>query len=381
LSDVVVTKYKAAGDIANAVLTEVLALCVADAPIIDICTKGDATILDRTSKIFNKKVKVKNAEGKEENKVPIKGIGFPTCVSVNGIVENFSPIKADDPPSLKANDVVKVELGVHIDGYVAKVAHTIVVGMGADAVVEGKAADVIQAAYTAGEAALRLIAVGKQNSSVTDVVGKVAKDFGVVPVEGQLSYTQQRNVPCMADKTIVQNPTEAQRNHERWEFENNQVVTLEVSMSTASGKTKDTDMRTTVFRKSDIIYQLKMNSSRKTFSEIKKNFSTMPFPLRGLSDPQTARMGILECSKNGLVDASKVVVEKDDEAIVAKFTYTVLVTERGPIKLTGAPLSAHIKSTVTPKDEDVVTLLAQSVSRKSKKNKKRAQELKEETKN
>lgn len=380
LSDVIVTKYKSAGDIANAVLADTLALCVADANIIDVCAAGDAAILDRTSKIFNKKVKTKNADGKEENKVPLKGIGFPTCVSVNDVIANYSPIAADKEknfPPLKSGDVVKVELGVHIDGYIAKAGHTIVVGMSADNAVTGKAADVIAAAHTASEAALRLISVGTQNTAVTDVVTKVAEEYGVAAIEGQLSHSQQQNKTSVEGKTIVQNPTEAQRNHERWDFENNQVVTFEVSMSTGSGKTKETEKRTTVYRKTDIIYQLKMNSARKTFHDIRKNFSVMPFSLRLLPDQTTGRMGITECAKAGLVDGSKVIAEKDEAGVVAKFTFSVLVTERGPIKLSGLPLSAHIKSEKAPKDEELVKLLAQSVSRKSKKNKKRAQELSE----
>merc|ERR1712032_1786485 len=92
LNDVIITKYKSAGEIANAVLADVIALCVADANIIDICAAGDAAILDRTSKVFNKKVKVTNEDGKEENKIPQKGVGFPTCISVNSVIAIFSPI-------------------------------------------------------------------------------------------------------------------------------------------------------------------------------------------------------------------------------------------------------------------------------------------------
>lgn len=51
------------------------------------------------------------------------------------------------------------DLGAHIDGFIAVVAHTVVVGGGE---VTGRAADVLLAAYQASEAALRLLRPGNE---------------------------------------------------------------------------------------------------------------------------------------------------------------------------------------------------------------------------
>jgi methionine aminopeptidase len=50
---------------------------------------------------------------------------------------------------LKEGDVAKIDLGVHIDGYVAVAAHTVVVKADQSKVTEGREADVILAAYNA----------------------------------------------------------------------------------------------------------------------------------------------------------------------------------------------------------------------------------------
>jgi len=73
-----------------------------------------------------------------------KGIAFPTCLSLNEICGHYSPLKSE-PATLKDGDVVKIDLGVHIDGFISLVAHTIVVGEDKEQVVEKKA-DVILAA-------------------------------------------------------------------------------------------------------------------------------------------------------------------------------------------------------------------------------------------
>ena len=60
---------------------------------------------------------------------------------------------------MKTDDVVKIDLGAHIDGFAATAAHTIVVG----GKTKGKQADVILAAYNAFLAATRSIKVGSKN--------------------------------------------------------------------------------------------------------------------------------------------------------------------------------------------------------------------------
>ncbi len=80
---------------------------------------------------------------------------------------------------------MKIDLGVHIDGYIAVGAHTVVVGhVPSETPVTGAKADVILAAWTAAEVATRLIKAGNKNSIVTEAVKKVAEHFGVKPLAG-----------------------------------------------------------------------------------------------------------------------------------------------------------------------------------------------------
>ncbi len=66
------------------------------------------------------------------------------------------------------------DLGCHINGFIATVAQTVVVQEGA-APITGKAADVIQAARTAFDAALRLIRPGKKISDVGEIIAGPAR--------------------------------------------------------------------------------------------------------------------------------------------------------------------------------------------------------------
>ena len=108
-----------------------IAKCVAEASISELCAFGDSLIEAEAKKVFTKDKKME------------KGVAFPTCLSVNNVVGHYSPLKSEDA-QLKAGDLVKIDLGCHIDGFVGLVAHTVVVGAEALA---GPKADVLLAAY------------------------------------------------------------------------------------------------------------------------------------------------------------------------------------------------------------------------------------------
>ena len=85
---------------------------------------------------------------------------------------------------------------MHIDGFIATVAETVVVGEAgaAPAPVTGPRADVLAAAHAAAEAAVRLIKPGNTNTQVTEAVAAIAAAYGVTPVQGVLMHQMKRCV-------------------------------------------------------------------------------------------------------------------------------------------------------------------------------------------
>ena len=117
-----------------AALEKAIGLCVADADVSTVCGQVDTFIEEELLKVFSNK-KSKKLE---------RGIAMPCCLSINNVAAHFSPC-AEDSVKLQNEDLVKIELGAHIDGYAATAAHTIVVGGKS----KGKQADVLMAAYNA----------------------------------------------------------------------------------------------------------------------------------------------------------------------------------------------------------------------------------------
>jgi methionine aminopeptidase len=116
-----------------------------------------------------------------------------------------------------------------------------------------------------------------------------------------------------------------------------EVYALDVLVSTGEGKPKEGEVRTTVYKKKNIIYQLRMKTSRAFLSEAEKRSSLMPFTLRSFEDEKKARMGVIECAKHDLMEPYPVYFEKDGE-FVAEFKFTVLLMPNSTMKITGLPL-------------------------------------------
>ena len=112
----ILDKYKAAALVCNAALSKVIALAAVGGDIHKICQESDKFMEEELRKVFNNK-KSKKLE---------RGIAFPTCISVNNIFGHYSPM-ADESTVLKDGDIAKIDLGCHLDGFIAQAGHTIVV--------------------------------------------------------------------------------------------------------------------------------------------------------------------------------------------------------------------------------------------------------------
>merc|ERR1719245_1741432 len=194
------------------------------------------------------------AEIVNKDKKLVKGIAFPTCISVNNCICHFSPLTTEPDVILADGDMVKIDMGAHIDGFIAVVAHTVVVGATVDNPVTGSKADALMAAHLASEVALRLVKPGNETYEVTETVSKVGEAFDCKPVEGMLSHQLEQN-RIDGEKTIIQNPSEAQRKeHDKFEFALHEVYAVDVLISSGDGQGREKDAKITVYKKTEDTY-------------------------------------------------------------------------------------------------------------------------------
>ncbi|CCH61484.1 hypothetical protein TBLA_0E04300 [Henningerozyma blattae CBS 6284] len=179
LQESVIDKYRTAGSIAQTALKHATDLInnsyhykTTDIPltIAEICLLTDSFIIRRLEQFY-------------KNKVNERGIAIPTSIDIDQISSGFSP-EMDDVENLqnwnklseentfgssitgvlKQGDLVKITLGVHIDGYTSEVSHTMVIypvdetNTKPSGPLLGGKADAIAAAHIAMETVVALLA-------------------------------------------------------------------------------------------------------------------------------------------------------------------------------------------------------------------------------
>ncbi|KAI9826311.1 MAG: Curved DNA-binding protein (42 kDa protein) [Thelocarpon impressellum] len=378
------TKYKTAAQIANKVLAAVTGWCTEGNKILTICERGDKLLDEETAKVY---------KGKKIS----KGIAHPTTVSPSSFVTPYTPLASDAEEAavaLKADDVIKIQLGAQIDGFGAIVCDTIVVpgAKNEGDKLPGREADLLLAMYWANELLLRLMvppgllaggsdeekakaAAGRPitQSRITALLQKVADSYGVSLVESTTCWMFERN-EIEGKKKMVIAPGEGVKGEGTPDV--GEVWGVEVGVSMGSGKVKTLANRPTLHRRTTTTYGLKRQSSRQTLSEIVKKFGTFPFSLRQLEDERSAKVGVVECVRGNVLRQYEVVGDKDGEPVARMFS-TVAITKNGLTRLV-APPAPDIEQYKTDKkimDDEILQILerplARSTGGKSKNKKKK----------
>ena len=270
--------------------------------------------------------KVLNLIENTEKKIVELGGGwaFPVNVSINNIAAHYtSPIK-DDDLTIKEGDLVKIDLGVHVDGYIVDTAFTVSFND------EKSLENIIQATEVALEAA-KMMAKPKIN---TKELGKkiedIVKGFKFNPIK-ELGGHQIERWTVHGKKQLPELGTQGGDIMEEGE-----VFAIEIFASTGEGTVHNT--------KNSYIYELnpyagrvplRRKTSKQILGHIKKNYKTLPFAERWLA--KDFRMGVMfglqELVQQGKIHVHYVLAEQKGE-FVAQSEQTILITEDGFKQLT-----------------------------------------------
>ncbi|KAF3401009.1 Curved DNA-binding protein [Talaromyces pinophilus] len=384
------TKYKTAAQISHKVLEAVTGWSVEGSKILELCQKGDQLLEEEIAKVY-------------KGKKIAKGIAHPTTVSPSSFVTPYTPLVSDAEEAettIKAGEVIKIQLGAQIDGFGTIVSDTIIVPgkESADAVVEGREADLVHATHYANELLLRLmvppglLASGTDEekakaaaekpptqSKISSLIEKVAKSYDVNVVENTTSWLFDRN-EIEGTKKIILSPSGGVKGEGSPAV--GEVWGVEVGLSLGSGKVKTLPQRPTLHRRTTTTYILKRPSSRQTLSEVVKKFGTFPFSLRQLEDEKAGKVGIVECVRGGVIRQYDPAGDSDNAA-VSRLLSTVAITKNGLTRLAAPPTPDLTKFKTEKKieDEEILKILeqplAKSTGSKGKKNKKKKKPAKE----
>ena len=245
MDDEVLEKYRLAGKIAAEARDFGVNLIKPDISFLYVVNKIESKIIERGA-----------------------GIAFPVNISINELAAHFTP-RHDDWLFFKKGDVVKLDVGTYIDGYIADTAVTVEIQT-------HKYDDMIKASSEGLKTAIDIIKAGVNLSKVGKAVKETINSYGFKPIDNLTGHSLQRfnlhagmNIPSVPDLLNKSKPKIGD------------VLAIEPFATNGQGHV--------ISRPGSNIYLcnqslrsriIRDNKARLNYSKIKKEFKTLPFAER-----------------------------------------------------------------------------------------------------
>jgi methionyl aminopeptidase len=238
------------------------------------------------------------------------GIAFPANISINDIAAHYTP-DVDDKTELKEGDLVKVDFGVHTDGYIWDRAFSISIGQ--------KNNSLIEASEKAVNNALKIIKAGVKVCEISDVIEKTISEFGLKPIYNLCGHGLEQYVQH-AEPTIPN-----AENNNKTELKEGNVVAIEVFTTDGAGYVKESG--TTLIYRFLNPRPVRLWEGRLILQKAERDFHGMPFAKRWLADiAKGAKLDIILSQLVGMnALMSYPVLREESGSLVAQTEETIIV--------------------------------------------------------
>ncbi len=283
--------YKKAGRIAAKVLDEAIKLIKPEVKLIEVAEFVEKRILELGAKP-----------------------AFPCNISINERAAHYTP-KIDDESVFKEGDYVKLDIGVHVDGYIADVARTVIVGSGKD--------DLIEASEEALKEAIKAIEPGANTGEIGGVIEETIRSYGFKPIVNLTGHRLERY--NLHTGSVIPNV----RTTSGDKIEVGDVYAIEPFATNGFGRVVD-ETEAVIFR-----YlrdkPLRLKDARKILQHVKKEYKTLPFAERWLESlmPKLRLYNALRHLVYYQALHPYFILREKKRGIVSQAEHTVIVTEKG----------------------------------------------------
>jgi methionyl aminopeptidase len=286
-------KFNLSGKILRETREEMKLYVKENMPIIEVCEKVESTI--------------RNKGGKP---------AFPCNVSINEIAAHYTSPPGDDK-KIPPNSIVKVDLGVHVDGYVTDTAFTACFNLDLKPMAE--------TAETALQTAIENIHADMNVTKIGSLIEKTIHNRGFKPISNLTGHSVGRylihagtSIPNVSQLSLAK-------------VKEGGVYAIEpfVTVPEAAGRVED-NPQTTIYRLVKA-KSVKTPHAKKLLKYIEANFKTLPFAERWLKDvvPQTQhREAFRQLLASKSVTGYPVFVEVSGKP-VTQAEHTVLIEGEG----------------------------------------------------
>ncbi len=240
-------------------------------------------------------------------------IAFPVNICINDITAHYTP-KFNDNTVISKNDIVSVDLGVHIDGYIADTAYTIDLS--------NKYKDLLNVNREALERVTEII---KPEMSVAEIgreVQKIINDAGYKPIENLTGHEIKRyDLHAGISIPSINVPY-------NWKIRKDMVLAIEPFATDGYGRVIES-VHSEIFSFENY-KPVRMREGRILLNEIEKR-KKLPFAKRwyvNKINPLRLELVLRELLSVNAIKKYPVLHEKDG-GMVSQFEHTLIITGNG----------------------------------------------------
>jgi methionyl aminopeptidase len=254
---------------------------------------------------------------------------FPCNISINEVTAHYTSPPGDET-ILQDGDLVKIDLGAHVDGFIADSATTVMIGSGEGPYTSGdksytpeKQLEMIETVNQALEVAISNIRAGAELGKIGGAVEEYVKSQGYLPVANLAGHSMDRWI--LHSKLSIPNVKE----NNPHKIEEGDVLAIEPFITDGIGVVGD--MKDTFIFRFLRDRPLRFAPARKLLEVIKTKYGTFSFAKRWLNDEPGIRQ--LNPAMRQLVPSRAIypyhVLCEKSGARVAQAEHTVIVESDG----------------------------------------------------
>lgn len=242
MEEEVLKKYRQAHDISDEVIEFAKPLVKSGAKTIEVAEKIEKKIVELGAKP-----------------------SWPVNFSINELAAHVTP-GINDPTVLEESDLVKVDIGCQVDGYISDRAFTIFVGH--------KTHPMIETSERATKAALDALKPGVKVSEISVVIDDIVTGAGFNPIRNLAGHSMAQN--SQHEPPSIPNS----RTKDQTEILEGTPLAIEVFTTDGSGWVKESSPTTIYKFLQD--RPVRMTEARRILEMAKKEFELLPFATRWL---------------------------------------------------------------------------------------------------
>jgi methionyl aminopeptidase len=237
---------------------------------------------------------------------------FPINMSVNDVAAHYTP-QLNDARVLGGDELVKIDVGVHVDGYIGDTAFTW----------SAKPSALIEASEKVLEAAIGVIRSGVKVSEIGAAIEDKSKELGVGIIVNLTGHTLDQYVFHGAPS--IPNT----RNGNSHAFSDGDVVAIEPFVLESNGTVKDS-APTEIYRHV-MDRPVRLAEARRILEIAREKYSGLPFAKRWLAkegmSPLKVQMALSQLEQLGALESFPPLRESRGRPI-AQSEHTIIVAEK-----------------------------------------------------